>query len=706
VSGLLAELKRRNVIRVGVLYAVAAWLLLQVTDVLVSILELPPWSGKLVVLFLAIGFPIVLVFSWIYELTPEGLKREKDVERNESVTRETAHKLNLATVVIVILGVVIVAVDRMLPEQAAGPASPGLQQATSALEGPASEEPPAPAATAPAGPGDGRKSVAVLPFQNLSASEENAFFAAGVHEDLLTYLSRVSGLRVNSRTSVQQYAGSQLNIREIAAELGARYVVEGSVRRAGNQVRVTAQLIDADTDEHLWAENFDRELTDIFTIQTTVAREIVTALEAELSPREAEMLAQKPTDSVEAYDLFLKARLALGDTLQDSTLSDTAVHLLEEAVALDPSYAQAWALLAVAHGDYYWFRADPSPTRLDRMKAALDRAFELQPDLPEARLALAAYYYRGFYDYPKALEQLERVRSVLPNDAFVHVALGLTYRRLGRYDDSILSFRRATDIDPWQENAWALGMETANSSGRYAEADRLEPELARRFPDHPRMVAERAQARLKLYGDVAGAREILARLPDADHYYFWMVKQATELWSRDFEATAEVVLQDTYLETLVRGWGRLEAARVLRLGGFEARAAELLAEAGPVLAEVAGDPNSDNFAWPHAVYATYLVMEGRPDAAMQSCARADAIMPLERDKVHGAQIGGLCAWVAGMAGETELALDMIEELLELGFDMNYWILELSPDWDFLRDNARFRQLLEAAKAKVDVGPAS
>ena len=693
MSNLFGELKRRNVIRVGVLYVVSAWLALQIADVGMSTLGLPEWTGKLVFLLFAVGFIPALVFSWVYELTPEGIKREKDVVRNASVTRETAHKLNVATVVVVVVGVGIVAIDRMLPEE---PAEPAAERTAEAVP-----EQAAPVAAPSADPADGRKWVAVLPFQNLSASEENAFFAAGVHEDILTYLSRVAGLRVNSRTSVQQYAGSQINIREIATELGARYVVEGSVRRAGNQVRVTAQLIDASTDEHLWAENFDRELVDIFAIQTTIAREIVTALEAELSPREAAMLAHKPTDSVEAYDLFLKARLALGDTLLDSTLSDTAVHLLEEAVSLDPSYAQAWALLAVAHGDYYWFRADPSPTRLDRMKEALDRAFELQPDLPEARLALATYYYRGFYDYPKALEQLERVRSVLPNDALVHVALGLTYRRLGRYDDSIRSFRHATDIDPWQENGWALGMETANSTGRYAEADRLDPELAGRFPDHPRMVAERAQARLKLYGDVAGAREILARLPDADHYYFWMARHTTELWSRDFEAVAEVVLHESYLETLVRGWGRLEAARALRLGGFEARSAELLREVGPVLAEVVGEPNSENFAWPHAVYAMFLAMEGRRDAAMGSCGRAIAILPIERDKVHGPQVAGLCAWVAGMAGETDRALDMIEELLEVGFDMNYWVLELSPEWDFLRGEGRFEQLLARARADFD-----
>ncbi|MEJ2513591.1 MAG: tetratricopeptide repeat protein [Gammaproteobacteria bacterium] len=700
MSNLFEELKRRNVIRVGVLYAVAAWLLLQVTDVLVSILDLPLWAGKLIVLFLAVGFPIVLVFSWVYELTPEGLRREKDVDRSESVTRETAHKLNVATVVIVILGVAIVALDRMLPEQAYEPSSSVAEQALSAEEAPSSDDSPAPPAAEPVGPDDGRKSVAVLPFQNLSASEENAFFAAGVHEDILTYLSRVAGLRVNSRTSVQQYAGSQLNIRDIAAALGARYVVEGSVRRAGNQVRVTAQLIDAGTDEHLWAENFDRELTDIFAIQTTVARQIVAALEAELSPREAAMLAQRPTDSVEAYDLFLKARLALEDTAQASTFVDTAVQLLEKAVSLDPSYAQAWALLAVAHGDYSWFRADPSPTRLDRMKAALDRAFELQPDLPEARLALASYYYRGFYDYPKALEQLERVRSVLPTDPMVHFQLGLTLRRLGRYDEAIRSFLDATDIDPGHEGAWAEALQTASSADRPEQAEPIAAELEVRFPDHARMVAERAQARLKLHGDVDGAREILAGLPEVDHFYLWMARHITELWSRDFEATAAVALEDRYLETIVRGWGRLEAARVLRLGGAEARAAQLLGEAGPVLAEVVGEPNSDNFAWPHALHGMAMVMEGRRDAALQSCKRADEILPIERDKVHGPQIATLCAWVAGMAGETERALDMIEELLEVGFEMNYWFLALSPEWDFLRDNARFRQLLESAKSSL------
>ena len=685
---LFVELKRRNVFRVGIAYVLASWLVMQVGEVMAPALRLPDWVLSTLAFFLILGFPLVLIFAWAFEMTPEGLKRERDVDRSQSITGETGRRLDRAIIVVLVLAVGFLLAERWLHV-------PGELPAPTPSGAPGSE------AIA-----DARKAIAVLPFENLSASEENAFFAAGVHEDILTHLSRVAGLRVNSRTSVQQYAGSQLNMRDIAAGLGVRFIVEGSVRRAGNQVRVTAQLIDANTDEHLWAENFDRELTDIFAIQTAIAGEIVSALEAELSPQEAALLAQRPTDSVAAYDLFLKARLALQDTTNPSIIIDTAVGLLEEAVSLDPAYAQAWALLAVAHGDFYWFRADPSPTRLDRMKAALDRAIALQPDLPEARLALASYYYRGFYDYPRALEQLELARSVLPNDPMVHFQLGLTLRRLGQFDRSIQSFLDATEIDPWHEGAWAEAIETAHSSGRAREAERLAAELSQRFPDHPRMVAERATMRLKLHGDVDGARVILARLPDADHYYFWMARHLLELWSRDFAAAAQVLQEENYFETIVPGGGRLEAARALRLGGLEAEAAPLLREAGPVLARVVSEPNAENFAWPHAVYAMYLIMDGQQDAAIERCQRVQAILPMDRDAVHGPQLAAFCAWVAGMAGDTDRALDMLDRMLEVGWDMNYWFLALSPEWDFLRGQERFEQLLARAKARLaaEAGP--
>jgi TolB-like protein len=677
---LFKELQRRNVFKVAAAYLLVGWLLMQISDVMVPTLHLPDWVQTATAYFLIIGFLPAIIFAWAFEMTPEGIRRDSDVARPEPETHQGGQTLNY-----VIIGALVVVIGILLADRFW----------TRAPD-------PVPAPAQQIDIKEAEKSVAVLPFTNLSTDAENAFFAAGVHEDILTHLSRVSKLRVNSRTSVMKYAGTQLNMKDVARELGARYILEGSVRRSANRVRVTAQLIDAENDIHLWAENFDRDLTDIFEIQTAVAQEIANALQTELTPEVEKLISSNQTDSIEAYDLFLKARLIMQDTDFEGFLDDTGVRLLEQAVKADPDYAQAWALLAVAHGEFYWFRVDPDPSRLIHMKEAVDRAFQLQPDLPEARLALATYYYRGSYDYPKALEQLERVRSVLPNDPLVHYNLGLTQRRLGLYDQSIESFLRATQIDPADQASWAEASLTASSSNRHEVALRIAKEISLRFPNSPRMLAERATTRLLLLGDLDGARAILGLLPSVDHYYFWLARYSVAFWDRNYQSAADAVLAENSFDTISPGAGFAEAARTLSLGGFADQASKLTEKAIQALSSEVEKPHARNYAWPHALYAVALVMNGEAGPALQSCERALGILNLENDKVHGAEMEKYCAWVRGMTGDTDGAIDTLEQLLDLGWNMNYWYLSLGPEWDFLRDNSRFQELLAREKTKMEV----
>jgi TolB-like protein len=533
----------------------------------------------------------------------------------------------------------------------------------------------------------------VLPFRNLSAEADNAFFAAGVHEDILTYLSRVADLKVISRSSVMQYAEPGSNLKKIAAELGAVYVVEGSVRRAADRVRVTAQLIDARTDEHLWAENYDRELEDVFAIQTAIAQEIVGALKANLSPGEAELLASRPTSSLEAYDLFLKARQQIQQQdIVGSGADEEPVQLLEQAIRLDPQFAQAYALLATQHGHAYWFGAGRTPERLARMKSAIDRAFELRPDLPEARVALAEYYYRGFYDYPRAVEQLELARKSMPNDTLVLYYLGLNYRRLGEADRSIDSFEQATRLDPANLSAYAEAVGTAQATGRVARGVALAEEAQRRFPRNPRIAGEQAWLYLAHFGDIARARGILDAAEAGPDYAYCEGQYLTSLLERNFRKAAEAAREPSYADSVARGWGPTLAAQALALGGFDAEANELLREAEGILAAEAAKPYAETYAWPHVAYAQNLVLQGRAEEALASCARATRILPIEKDKVHGPQIGQECAWVEAMAGKTDEALANIADFLEHGYSFSRWSLALDPRWDFLRDNPRFREL--------------
>jgi len=268
-----AELKRRNVYKVAIAYAVVAWLLIQIATQVFPFFEVPNWVVRLVVLLLVIGFPVALILAWAFEITPEGIKRAEDVDLNQSITRRTGRKLDFLIIAVLLLVIAVFAYQRFGPGQKVAVATP-------------------------------EKSIAVLPFENLSEEKANAFFTDGVQDEILTALSRIADLKVISRTSVMQYkSGTPRNLREIGQQLGVAHVVEGSVQRAANKVRVNAQLLDARTDAHLWAQTYDRDLADVFAIQSEIAKAIADQLQAKLSPNEKKAIEQPPTTDLAAFDL-------------------------------------------------------------------------------------------------------------------------------------------------------------------------------------------------------------------------------------------------------------------------------------------------------------------------------------------------------------------------------------------------------------------
>ena len=370
----------------------------------------------------------------------------------------------------------------------------------------------APEAARPSVP---EKSIAVLPFENLSDDRENTFFADGVHDDILSSLARIADLKVISRTSVQQYRTGVRNLREIGAALGVAHVLEGTVRRSGNRVRVNAQLINAQTDAHIWAETFDRELTDLFAIQTELAERIVQALQANLSPREMAGLQKPPTRDLEAYDLYVHARdlfrwSGIGDPHENG---EKALPLLEEALARDPQFALAHYLTSRIHGELFWFGYDKSWGRLAKAKAAAETALRLQPELGEGHLALAFYHYYSSRDYEAAIRELTLAQRVLPNESDVASALGVIERRRGRWGESILHLERARQLDPRNTSAlWNLS-ETLTFMRRYREADQLLAETAKISPAAYMIPIARAELALRERGDTAPLREALRRVP-------------------------------------------------------------------------------------------------------------------------------------------------------------------------------------------------
>ena len=440
------ELKRRNVFRVGIAYAITTWLLLQVADVVLGNIEAPGWVFKAIMLVLALGFPVVLLFAWAFELTPEGIKKEKDVDRTQSITPTTGRKLDFAIIALLALGLAyFIWESRFSTEKGEKGSEPFSEVAieSSAAGTEKGSDPISPAAVTP-----NRKSIAVLPFSTRSKVEDDQFFSDGMHDDLLTQLAKIGELKVISRTSVMEYRDTTKNLREIAAELGVTNILEGAIQRSGNQVRINVQLIDAQTDEHLWAEIYDRELTaeNLFAIQTEIAKAIAAALHATLSPEEQQRIEQTAlTQNLEALQAYRRGRLLVEDG-DDESLK-RAQQETELALQLDPSFAAAWALLARVHMGMVW-NGDRSDARLAAAWQAIEKGRAISPDLPELGIAEGYYYYWGSRDYANAIRVLEPVLLDYPNNAEVLKVLAFVNRRQGRFDETLQQLLRAFELEP------------------------------------------------------------------------------------------------------------------------------------------------------------------------------------------------------------------------------------------------------------------
>jgi TolB-like protein/Tfp pilus assembly protein PilF len=412
-----SELKRRNVYKVAVAYAIVGWLLVQVATQVFPFLEIPNWAIRLVILFVAIGFPIALIIAWAFELTPEGIKR---TESADAAREHSRGRVWIAVVLIAaILSIGLFFVGRYTALRNSG------------TRGIVSSE----------------KSLAVLPFESLSEDKSNAYFAEGIQEEILTRLAKIADLKVISRTSTQQYQSKPGNLSEIAKQLGVANILEGSVQKAADQVRVNVQLINAQTDSHLWADTYDRKLTDIFGVESEVAKAIAESLQAKLTGREEKALAIKPTNNPEAYDAYLRGLAFEAQNIYSVYPLKTAIGFYEQAVQLDPAFALAWSKLARAEVDWYLW-GETTTTHRDAAKRALDNALKLQPNSPETLLALGYYQYQVLGDYGLAKTSFETVTKMLPGGSEAPAALGRIARLEGHWDESIAYFEQALLLDP------------------------------------------------------------------------------------------------------------------------------------------------------------------------------------------------------------------------------------------------------------------
>ena len=503
------ELRRRNVFRIGIAYAVLSWVMLQVTDVVVPILELPDWVARLVLFLLVIGFPFALFFAWAFELTPEGLKREKDVDRSESITGQTGRKLDR-----VIIGILVVAVALLLLERFWGTspddvAMPPPQQAVS------ESTDPAPAVSQRDNRGS-EKSVAVLPFVNMSDDEQNEYFSDGISEELLNVLVRIEGLRVPSRTSSFTFKDSALKVSDIGRELGVDNVLEGSVRKAGNRIRVTAQLIDVDTDTHLWSETYTRELVDIFAVQDEIAHAIVSALKLTLSGQEEQVLEQRPTDNIEAYNQYLYGRHWWNQRIPGRMAE--AIEPLRKAVELDPRFVQAWAALADVYLLLPEYGEGSVAENIPRALEASQKALALDPDSANATTTYAYIRAMHYYQWEEAEAEFKRAIELSPNYRTAHQWYAEMLAVLRRTDEALAQLDMAAEVDPLAPiiphiRGWVLlwADRTEEAKQAYLDALRLDPGF-------PYAVGNLAMTHLRL-GEFEQARvryREIAELLDAD----------------------------------------------------------------------------------------------------------------------------------------------------------------------------------------------
>ena len=549
------------------------------------------------------------------------------------------------------------------------------------------------------------KSIAVLPFENFSTDKENAFFADGIHDEVLTYLGKVADLKVISRTSVMQYKNAAMrNVREIAQQLGVANVLEGSVQRSGNRVRVTAQLIDARTDTHLWAERYDRDLADVFAIQSEIAKKIADQLQAKISLSEKAAIEKAPTTDLLAYDLYLRAQALFADTSDAVHAREKlpqAAQLLDEALTRDPNFLQAWCLLSRVHSVAYFRGHDHTPARLDLAKAALERAMRLQPDAGEVHLALANYYYHGFRDYKRARNELALARQTLPNNADVFLYTGFIDRREGRWEEATRNFERALELDPrnffiLQQLALAYGWQR-----RYADESRSYDRALTIVPADPNTRILQAQVALDWHADIKPFETTLAGLMTEDPSVALDIDTVVpSLCDRTWAAATRILTNYPREGAANNGvnypysyWEGVLA----RCQDDSVKARAAFAAARTEVQKIV-DQQPD--------FAAALSLLGMIDAgldkkedALREGHRACELLPISKDAIDGTFLVMNLAQIYAWIGDKDRAVEQIAAVERVPNPLSYGLLKLHPYWDSLRGDPRFEKIVASLAPK-------
>ncbi len=510
---LFQELKRRNVFRVATAYAIAGWLIIQICATTFPFLSLPEWLVTAVIMFVLIGFPLSLIFAWAFELTPEGLKKSKEVNITESVTSRTGKKLNGIIITILSMAVIFLLVERVFFAEASF-----LENQTGANFETAS--------------------IAVLPFVSMSGDVDNEYFSDGLSEELLNGLAKLNDLQVAGRTSSFQFKGSNPDLRDVGEQLGVQHILEGSVRKSGNRLRITAQLIQADNGFHLWSETYDRELTanDVFDIQEEITRKVVEELKIRLLPEEDKVIDERPTNDIEAYNAFLEATQR--EITRQPEDIEFAINKYKEAVRIDPTFSLAYARMAYAYSLLNSNGSIPLEEARVEARKNIDQALTINGNEGKAYQAMATYYNNLEIDYERAENAAKRAVELLPNDAMANNMLQITYGSNEKEDLQEETLMKAYNLDPL--NPIIAG----NYSGilvqkeRYEEALQIVDEIIQRYPDFSNALSRKADILASIpYGKIDEAFEFAYEAYQLDRKDRNLIN-ALIIFSNDLELTA------------------------------------------------------------------------------------------------------------------------------------------------------------------------